>query len=144
MARARRSVRWGSFPTTADVGIWARAPTAAALLEGLGLALFGRMTDLRRVRPREARTVSASGADPPALVVAYLTELLDLEQDDGFIARRIHVRPLGSPPTNLLAEAWGEPFDPDRHSRGVEVKAVTFHRLVFDPGKGRARVILDI
>ncbi len=141
--RAERP-RWGSFPTTADVGIWARAPTAAGLLEGLGLALFARMTDLRRVRPREPRSVSAHGTDGPALVVAYLTELLDLEEEDGFLARRILVHPVGTPPTSLLAEAWGEPFDPDRHPRKMEVKAVTFHRLVFDPQRGRARVILDI
>lgn len=139
-----RAVRWGSFPTTADVGLWARAPTAAGLLEGLGLALFAQMTELKRVRPRLERTVTATGTDPTALVVAYLTALLDLEQDDGFVASRIAVRPEGSPPTRLVATAWGEPFDPQRHRARIEVKAVTFHRLVFDPARGVARVILDI
>ncbi len=88
--------------------------------------------------------MTASGADAPALVVAYLTALLDLEQDDGFVARRLTVQPVGTPPTSLLAEAWGEPFDPARHPAKIEVKAVTFHRLVFDLKRGRARVILDI
>lgn len=136
--------RWGSFPTTADVGIWARALSPAGLFEGLGLALFAQMTDLRRVRPRESRTVSVHATDPPALVVAYLTQLLDLQQVDGFLARRITVHLVGTPPTSLIAEAWGEPFDPARHAQRIEVKAVTFHRLVYDPVKGRARVILDI
>jgi SHS2 domain-containing protein len=126
------------------VGIWARGPDAAALLEGLGLALFSLMTDLRKVRPAEERAVSASADDPESLVVAYLTQLLQAHEQDGFLARRIEVRPLGSPPTALVASVEGEPFDPERHAVRTEVKAVTLHHLEFDARAGRARVIVDI
>jgi len=102
------------------------------------------MTDLRKVRPKEERAVSASGGDASALVVAFLTELLVLEQTDGFIAREIRARPVGDPPTAVLASVTGERFDPDRHTSRTEVKAVTLHDLVFDPARGRARVIVDI
>jgi protein archease len=102
------------------------------------------MTDLRRVRPREERAVSASGTDPTELVVAFLTELLLLEQTDGFLGREIRARPVGTPATAVLASVSGERFDPDRHTSRTEVKAVTLHGLVFDPAKGRARVIVDI
>ena len=142
--RRRPARRWGSFPTTADVGIWASGPTAAALLEALGLGLFALMTDLRKVRPRFERAASASGVDAPALVVAFLSELLQLYEADGFVARTIEVRPLGDPPTALVASLRGEPFDPTRHPARTEVKAATFHHLVFDPAAGRARVIVDI
>jgi SHS2 domain-containing protein len=144
LSRIASRRRYGSFPTTADVGIWARGSTAAQLFEGLGLALFARMTDLRQVRPREERTVTASGPDPPALAVAYLTQLLNLQQADSFIGRSIRARPVGSPPTSVLATVAGEPFDPARHKSKVEVKAVTMHRLEIDLARGRARVILDI
>jgi SHS2 domain-containing protein len=113
-------------------------------LEGLGLGLFSLMTDLRKVRPREERAVSASADDAETLVVAYLTQLLQVHEPDGFLARRIEVRPLGSPPTALVASVEGEPFDPERHTVRTEVKAVTLHRLEFDPRAGRARVIVDI
>jgi SHS2 domain-containing protein len=136
--------RWGRFPTTADVGIWATGGTVPQLFEGLGLGLFALMTDLKQVRPRESRVVSASGADLPALVVAYLTQLLLLEQTDGFIAREIEARPIGSPPTAILATANGERLDVERHPRRVEVKAVTFHQLTIDLAQRRARVIVDI
>jgi len=102
------------------------------------------MTDLRKVRATEERAVSASGADPTALVVAYLTELLDLEQQDGFIGRAIEARPIGNPPTAIVASVRGEPFDPGRHPAGIEVKAITFHELAIDLALGRARVIVDI
>lgn len=140
----RRRRRYGSFGTTADVGIWARAPTAAGLLEGLGLALFAQMTDLRRVRPTETRRVAASAPDPTSLVVAFLSELVLLEGEEGFVGRAIRATALGNPPTSVLAEVRGEPLDRSRHPRRAEVKAVTLHRLEFDPARGRARVILDI
>jgi SHS2 domain-containing protein len=136
--------RYGNFPTTADVGIWARGPTASRLLEGLGLALFAQMTDLRRVRPTDERHIAASGADAPSLVVAFLSELLLLQQEEGFIGRDVHVSAVGTPATSALARVAGERFDARRHTARAEVKAVTMHRLEFDPARGRARVILDI
>jgi SHS2 domain-containing protein len=102
------------------------------------------MTDLRKVRPRFERAVSASGTDPAELVVAFLTELIGLYEADGFLAREIEVRPLGEPATALVASLRGEPFDPARHPARVQVKAATMHHLVFEPARGRARVIVDI
>ena len=136
--------RYGSFPTTADVGIWARSSTAAGLFEALGLGLFALVTDLRRVRPREERTVQASAADPAALAVRFLEALLLLLDADDFLVRRLKVTLIGSPPTALLAIASGETFDPARHERRKQVKAVTYHGLSVDLTQGRARVIVDI
>ena len=88
--------------------------------------------------------MSATGGDPTELVVAFLTELLVLQQTDGFLVREIRARPIGNPPTGIVASVSGERFDPKRHSARTEVKAVTFHGLVYDPDRGRARVIVDI
>jgi SHS2 domain-containing protein len=142
--RSRPTRRWGSFPTTADVGIWARANSTSGLFEALGLGLFALMTDLRKVRPADERAIQASGADPPGLVVAFLTQLIGLNEVEGFLGREIHCRTIGNPPTALLAQVRGEPFDLARHSRHFEVKAATFHELVVDLERHRARVIVDI
>jgi len=88
--------------------------------------------------------VSASGTDPEALVVAYLSQLLLLQQTEGFLAREIRAHPVGDPPTAIVASVAGETFDPGRHSAGTEVKAVTLHGLEVDLARGRARVIVDI
>ncbi|MCI4347627.1 MAG: archease [Thermoplasmata archaeon] len=136
--------RWGSFPTTADVGIWARADSSSELFEALGLGLFALMTDLRKVRPKEERVVQASAADPAGLVVDFLTRLITLHAVEGFLAREIRCRSVGSPPTALLARLRGEPFDLSQHTRHFEVKAITFHELVFDLTRNRGRVIVDI
>jgi len=142
--KSRPARRWGTFPTTADVGVWARGPSADALLEGLGIGLFSVMTDLRKVRPRVERTVRVTAEDPTRLVVAFLTELLVLQADDGFLVRDLAVRARETAPMSLVARARGEPFDPARHPMRAEVKAATFHALVFDPAHHRARVIVDI
>jgi SHS2 domain-containing protein len=102
------------------------------------------MTDRRTVRARGERAVSASAEDAPSLVVAFLSELLVLHETEGFLVRDARVRTVGSPPTALVASVSGEPFDPARHTARTEVKAVTYHDLVFDPERGRARVIVDI
>jgi SHS2 domain-containing protein len=114
------------------------------LFEALGLGLFALITDRARVRPRVERVVSASGSDPSSLVVAYLTELLLLQQTEGFLAREIRARPVGDPPTAIVASVTGELFDPARHTARTEVKAVTLHDLSVDLATGRARVIVDI
>jgi SHS2 domain-containing protein len=136
--------RWGSFPTTADVGIWARGDSTAELFEALGLGLFALMTDLRKVRPIQEQAVQASASDPPGLAVAFLTRLITLNAVENFLVRDIRCRPVGTPPTALLAQLRGESFDPARHSRHFEVKAATFHELVVDLDRHRARVIVDI
>lgn len=142
MPTAPARARHGSFPTTADMGIWATAPTPEGLLEGLALALYGTMTERRKVRPIERRTVRVTAADPTGLAVALLNELVTLFQSDGFLARSLRVS-LGPGPS-AEAELRGEPFDPARHARGIEVKAVTLHRALFDAAAGRARIILDV
>ena len=126
------------------MGIWACGPTSAALFEALGLGLFALITDRTRVRPTTERAVSASGADPASLVVAYLTELLVLHETDAFLAREIRAHPVGAPPTAIVASVAGERFDPARHEARTEVKAVTLHDLQIDLDRGRARVIVDI
>ncbi|MCI4344234.1 MAG: archease [Thermoplasmata archaeon] len=140
----RPRVRYGSFPTTADVGIWARAPDPNALFEGMGRALFALMTDLRTVRPREERAVSASASDPPALLVAFLNQLVQLHDTEGFVARTVEVRLVGAPPSALVASLRGETFDPARHPSHEQVKAVTWHDLQVDLVAGSARAIVDI
>lgn len=139
-----RRRRWGSFPTTADEGIWARADSPAGLFEALGLGLYALSTDLRRVRPLEERELRVAATDVPSLVVAWLSQLLVLDATEGFLAREVRVRLRGNPPTSLTATLRGERADPARHRRRIEVKAVTYHALEADLLRGRARVIVDI
>jgi SHS2 domain-containing protein len=110
----------------------------------MGRALFALMTDLRTVRPREERAISASAEDPPGLLVAYLNQLVLLHDTEGFVARSVEVRLVGAPPSALVASLRGERFDPGRHPSHEQVKAVTWHDLQLDLVGGSARAIVDI
>ncbi|HXQ94369.1 MAG TPA: archease [Thermoplasmata archaeon] len=136
--------RWGSFPTTADTGVWARSSTLDGLFGALGTAMFAVMTDLRKVAPNERREVRATGPDLNGLLVAFLSELIAMEDTERFVARRVTAHlTLGARPT-ATGIAYGEPWDPTRHLRRTEVKAVTLHELAVETHPPRARVILDI
>ncbi|MCI4322379.1 MAG: archease [Thermoplasmata archaeon] len=135
--------RWGSFPTTADTGLWARSSSLDGLFGGLGTGLFAAMTDLRKVTPRQVRPVRARGSGVSGLVVAFLSELIVLEDSERFVARRVVAHVSGGN-RSVAARAYGEPWDAARHERRKEVKAVTMHRLRVSVAPPRARVILDI
>jgi SHS2 domain-containing protein len=144
LPRLPKGTVWGTFPTTADTGLWARSATVDGLLGGLGTGLFAVMTDLRKVRPREVRTVRARGSDLGGVAVALLSELIVLEETEGFVARRVVARTSKVPPLSVEARAYGEPWDSGRHDRRKEVKAVTLHQLRVTRRPPSARVILDI
>jgi SHS2 domain-containing protein len=143
MVSQSRAYRW-RFGTTADIGIGAAAPNPGELFAKLAEGLFDLITDIRDVRPREAKLVSVQAPSPEGLLVSFLTELLYLHDAEGWVFRRFTVELDGDPPSTLWARAWGEPWDEHRHARRTTVKAITMHRLELDLNSCRARVIVDI
>ena len=125
------------------MGLWARSSTPSGLFSALGTGLFGIMTDLRKVVPNSRHTIEVRSKDLPELVVAYLSELVRLEDTESFVARRVRAE-LASDRGSVRAELTGESWDDSRHPRRVDVKAVTMHRLEVSLSPPRARVILDI
>jgi SHS2 domain-containing protein len=89
-------------------------------------------------------TATVSAADRPALLVAWLNELLYLLDVHRFIPRRCRIREFRN--TALVAELFGDTIDPNRHSVRRMVKAATYHGLSLTQANGgwEARVILDL
>lgn len=141
------------LPHTADVGIEA---TGATREEALGSAALGLCTILtgrghphQLGRPDRELAFAVEAPDLPALAVAFLSEVLWLvEAEDAlWVGGGVAIAP--GPDGTLRAEAKGNAvaYDPVRHGRGTEVKAVTYHGLEFskpDGGPWRLRVYLDI
>jgi len=137
---------------TADLGIEASGETREEALGwaalGLTHVLTGRPQPQPATRPDRELVFFVEAPDLPALVVAFLSELLwyfeseDLlwigggvefgKSDDGIL--RLDVR------GNVCV------MDAKAHGRGVEVKAVTYHDLAFAPAPGGwiLRALLDI
>ncbi len=134
------AVRIEEINHTADVGIRVFGSTTEELFEGAALGMFGLITDLSRVEPVGETQVRASAEDLPALLVAWLSELLVLHETQNILLGKFQVRLDG---LALDGKAWGERIDKKRHELKLAIKAVTYHRLTVDPAKGVAEVIFD-
>jgi SHS2 domain-containing protein len=105
------------------------ADALAALAELLGVEGEGT----------ERRTVAVSATDRPALLAAWLEELVFLAESDGF--EPVRLESLDLTDGALEATVAGRPGLPP-----PLVKAVTYHRLAFErtPSGYFASVVLDV
>jgi SHS2 domain-containing protein len=133
-----------TFDHTADIGLIARGRTLEGLFANAAAGLVDLMVDPAGLREETPITVTVSAADPEALLVAWLNELLYLLDVRGFLPRRICVTALSA--TTLKAELSGDTVDPARHVVRRMVKAATYHglSLIRTNGVWEARVILDL
>lgn len=132
---------------TADLAVEVRAPTREQLLAEAQRAFTDCITDLGTVRARICRSFEIRASDAELLLVEWLGELVSALDVEGLLFARSEVEIVDhESEIELRARAWGEEFDPRRHSLKSLVKAVTYHGLeVRSGGDGwRARVIFDI
>jgi SHS2 domain-containing protein len=132
------------FEHTADLGLRAEAADLDGLFAEIALALLAAIVeDPGAVRPVIDVRIEIEGADREYLLFDWLKELLHRFEDAQMLFSRFEVKIRDS---GLGATVWGEPFDPDRHALGHEVKAITYHELkVVSTADGwLAEVIVDI
>ncbi|MEW6219968.1 MAG: archease [Thermodesulfobacteriota bacterium] len=128
----------------ADLGFEVQAPSLSGLFAAAAAAFLDILWDPAGIAPREHLAIEVSGEDLPELLVAFLGEILFLAEARGFGFCRIAVGELAG--GRLAGQAWGEPWDPQRHQSRTVVKAVTYHQIfVGQEGEAwRARVFLDL
>jgi SHS2 domain-containing protein len=76
--------------------------------------------------------------------VSWLNELIFQFDTYGFIGREVRIHELRD--TLIKATVTGEDFDPEKHGRGLLLKAATYHRLNIERKEDHweAVVIFDI
>lgn len=132
------------FEHTADVGLRVCADTLEGLFAEGGRALCALLVeDPSAVRPVREVAIALEANDTADLFVDWLTEILFALENDGLLLAAFDVRVDGS---RLQATGRGEPVDPERHTLGSEVKAVTYHGLRLERTEDGwlAEVVLDI
>ena len=121
---------------TAELEVELEASTAeGVLLEAL--RAFAELVGPGDGDPVE-RSVEASAGDLPALLAAWLDELLFLAETEGLVPEEAEVSLDGTRARGVVRGRRGKP-------RPL-VKAITLHRLRFRPENGvwRGRVVLDV
>jgi SHS2 domain-containing protein len=133
-----------TFEHTADVGLVIRGRTLEELLVNAAGALVDVMVDPSALRDDIRMTATVSAADRPALLVAWMNELLYLLDVHRFVPRHCRVTELHD--ATLVAELFGDTIDPTRHAVRRMVKAATYHGLSLTRANDlwEARVILDL
>jgi protein archease len=131
------SYRWVDH--TAEVELEIDAASEAAVLEEAVRAVAELLGVDPRGSPTAERPIVAAAPDRPALLAAWIEELSFLAESEGFVATRVVEVDLHA--DRLRATVRGVLGEPP-----PLVKAVTYHRLAFEPGGGGyvARVVLDV
>jgi SHS2 domain-containing protein len=141
---------WRLWDHTADIGIDADGPDAESVLAHAARALTSVVTgrpDGLDLRAGTHHAFRVEAPDLESLAVAFLSELLWLMESKGLLWVSGGVT-IGTDEAGLFAEGAANmvKFDTRLHGRGVEVKAITYHKLFYgrDGNQWRLRVVLDI
>jgi SHS2 domain-containing protein len=106
-------------------------------------AVFSLLTDRRKVRRAERRSLGFPHGPPEELLLSVLRRALLLFSLDRFLVRDADVTMEGN---EVVLVVVGELLDTPRHSVTREIKAVTAHALAVETGPSgfTARFVLDV
>ncbi len=136
------------LPHTADVLIRAWGDTLEEAFAYGALGMYEVMTDIKRIEPREERSVESEGFDLENLLYNWIEDLITLFDVESFLASKVVVEKIWETGDGwrLKAKLWGEPFDPERHESRALVKAATYHLMKIweEGGKHYLQFVVDI
>jgi SHS2 domain-containing protein len=132
---------------TADVMIEARGASIGEAFSFGAQAMFNVMFDVSRVDQKKSFKIEVSARDIEGLLYSWLEDLLfrfSVERI-AFSAFRFDLVRSGET-LRGVGEARGETYDPKKHGRKTEVKAVTYAEMQIteDRNGSRIRFVLDI
>jgi len=129
---------------TADMGLIVYGKNLKKLFENAGEAFFHLITDLKKVRTKQARKIEVRSECLDRLMVDWLNELLYLHEVESLLFKKFVVEEVGQ--EGIKAKAWGEPYQDGVHVIKTGVKAATHHQIQVkkENNHWRAQVILDL
>jgi SHS2 domain-containing protein len=136
--------RWELLPHGADIGVCGIGRSKAQAFEQAGVALTAVVTDPNTVAAENSVEISCAAPDDELLLVEWLNGLIYEMATRKMLFSRFEVRIDGD---HLMATAWGETIDVNRHETAVEVKGATCSELKVAQqanGEWRAQCIVDV
>jgi len=131
------------LPHTADLLVSVRARDFPSLCAASVEAVFSLLTDRRKVRRAERRSLGFASAPPEELLLSVLRGALLLHSLDRFLVRCADATMMDG---GVVLAVGGEPMDAARHTVHREIKAVTAHALAVKAVASglEARFVLDV
>jgi SHS2 domain-containing protein len=127
-----------------DEGIRAFGKSLEDLFMNTTAGMYSLIADSGSVSPRKSIEIESRGDSLEGLLVSWLNELIFQFDTYGFIGGEVRIQELHD--SLIKATVAGEDFDPEKHGRGLLLKAATYHRLKIEKRDGHweAVVIFDI
>jgi SHS2 domain-containing protein len=148
MERKEEFIPFEQVEHTADLAYVVRGRSLEELFENAGAGLTSFLVDPCSIHPLEETPIECQGADPEELLVAWLQEILYLEEVHRRLFRSFRVRLDGE--TLVRGTGLGERLDPARHEILTDIKAATYHDLKITRSTGpfgalfTVRIVLDL
>ena len=144
-----KDLKFEFFDVTADAGYRAYGKSLENAFENAAIAMFELVTDTSVVRPIVEKQIKLEAEDKYAILYDWLSELLFLHDSEYMVFSKFEVKISckiceSQEKYYLEAKAYGEEFDPSKHERRSEVKAVTYHMMDIKVEPYMLQVILDI
>lgn len=135
------------IPHPSDMGVRGIGSTVEEAFSEAARAMFSLMADLEKIEPKEAVPFAVEAGSLEDLFVRFLGELLFLRDTKGMLFSRFSLRierEGGS--FRAVGEAFGEKFDPAKHTRGIDVKAATYNWVKVEERDGTwiAQGVVDV
>jgi len=130
---------------TADLGIEVTGLTKKDLFTKAALSLMDIVVE-RKGTPVgvKEKALSVEGSDPADLLINFLREILYLVNGEALIVEECDIQECST--QRLVAKLRVEPYNKEKDSIKMELKAVTYHGLAVEKTKKgwKARVIFDV
>ena len=132
---------------TADVAIEATGKTLEEAFAEAAVAMFEVQTDTKRIKPTISKEIKIKSEDKKSLLFDWLSKLIYLRDVERMFFSEFDVKIKEvDGEFKLVAKAYGEKIDFEKHQSKVEVKGVSYTQMEIEekPNKCRIIVVLDV
>jgi SHS2 domain-containing protein len=127
---------------TEDTGLAAYGKDLPEAFANAAYGMFSIMAGLEEVKEVESRRVEIREEDVESALFEWLNSLLYYFDVEMLLFRRFDITEFSE--GHLVAQCFGEKYDPSRHQLKTAIKSATFHMLEVDKKNNRVQVIFDV
>ena len=132
---------------TADVAIEATGKTLEEAFAEAAVAMFEVQTDTKRIKPTISREIKIKSEDKKSLLFDWLSKLIYLRDVERMFFSEFDVKIKEvDGEFKLVAKAYGEKIDFEKHQLKIEVKGVSYTQMEIEEKLKKCRivVVLDV
>jgi SHS2 domain-containing protein len=134
--------RFDLIEHTADMGLTAYGRDLPEAFANAAYGMFSIIAELDNVKETTSRRVIINEDDAGTLLFEWLNSLLYYFDVETLIFKRFDIAEFNE--NHLVAQCYGEKYDPSRHRLKTGIKSATFHLLKVDREKNLVQVIFDV